>query len=87
MFGSVGGDDSTEIEIRGVLMRAAALHTWRVPRTRAIPDPLIRDLLIAVLLTEGEERPSARSRLEQALGPDLSARLLGGQAQPGPGSH
>jgi hypothetical protein len=71
-------DDSTEIEIRGVLLRAAAVHTSRVTKPRAIPDPLIRDLLIVVLLTDGEERPSARSRLEQAVGRDLTERLLGG---------
>lgn len=69
-------DDSNHIEIRGVLMRAAALHTSRVATTRAIPDPLIRDLLIAVLLTEGGDRPSARARLEQAIGPDLAERLV-----------
>ena len=77
--------DSNHIEIRGVLMRAAALHTSRVTRTRAIPDPLIRDLLIAVLLTEGGDRPSARTRLEQALGRDFAAHLLGGLAPPPPG--
>jgi hypothetical protein len=68
--------ESTRIEIRGVLMRAAALHTSRVTGTRAIPDPLIRDLLIAVLLTDGGDKPSARSRLEQVLGKDLTDRLL-----------
>jgi hypothetical protein len=47
-------------------------------RSRAIPDPLIRDLLIAVLLTDGEERAPARARLEQALGKELTDRLLGG---------
>jgi hypothetical protein len=62
-----------------VLLRVAALHTSRVAAPRAIPDPLIRDLLIAVLLTDGEERPSARSRLEQAVGRDLAERLLGRQ--------
>lgn len=87
MFDSTGGDDSTDIEIRGVLMRAAALHTSRVTRTRAIPDPLIRDLLIAVLLTEGGDRPSARRRLEKAVGPDLSARLLSGSAPSTPGTR
>ena len=79
-------DDSNYIEIRGVLMRAAALHTSRVTRTRAIPDPLIRDLLIAVLLTEGGDRPSARARLERALGRDFAAQLLGGLAPSPPGS-
>jgi hypothetical protein len=71
-------DESTRIEIRGVLLRVAALHTSRVTVPRAIPGPLIRDLLIVVLLTDGEERPSARSRLEQAVGRDLVERLLGG---------
>jgi hypothetical protein len=75
-------DDSNHIEIRGVLMRAAALHTSRVAGTRAIPDPLIRDLLIAVLLTEGGDKPSARSRLEQVLGKELTARLLNGPIAP-----
>ena len=79
-------DDSNYIEIRGVLMRAAALHTSRATRTRAIPDPLIRDLLIAVLLTEGGDRPSARTRLERALGRDFAAQLLGGSAPSPPGS-
>jgi hypothetical protein len=45
---------------------------------RGIPDTLIRDLLITVILTEGGERPSPRSRLEDAVGPDLAERLLGG---------
>ena len=85
MWGEVASDDSTQIEIRGVLMRAAALHTSRVTRARAIPDPLIRDLLIAVLLTEGGDKPSARRRLEQALGRDLSARLLDGLVTSPPG--
>ena len=67
-------------------MRAAALHTSRVTHTRAIPDPLIRDLLIAVLLTDGGDRPSARTRLEQALGPDLAARLLSELVPSAPGS-
>lgn len=57
-------------------MRAAALHTSRVTAPRAIPEPLIRDLLIAVLLTDGEERPSPRSRLEAAVGKELAERLL-----------
>ena len=57
-------------------MRAVALHTSRLPRARAIPDLLIRDLLIVVLLTDGDERQSARSRLDQSLGPDLTDRLL-----------
>ena len=61
-----------------MLLRVAALHTSRVTAPRAIPDPLVRDLLIAVLLTEGEERPSPRSRLEQAVGRELAERLLGG---------
>ena len=78
MFTPFWLDDSTHIEIRGVLMRAAALHTSRVASTRAIPDPLIRDLLIAVLLTEGGERLSPRARLEQVIGPDLTDRLLKG---------
>jgi hypothetical protein len=38
---------------------------------------LIRDLLIAVILTDGEERPSPRRRLEDAVGPDLAEQLLG----------
>jgi hypothetical protein len=49
-----------------------------VTAPRAIPDPLIRDLLIAVLLTDGEERPSPRSRVEEAVGKELAERLLGG---------
>ena len=60
-----------------MLLRAAALHTSRMTAPREIPDTLIRDLLIAVLLTDGEERPSARSRLEDAVGPDLTERLVG----------
>jgi hypothetical protein len=76
MFAPLPRDDSRNIEIRGVLMRAAALHTARTAR-RAIPDPLIRDLLIAVLLTEGEERTPARTRLEHKLGRELTERLLG----------
>jgi hypothetical protein len=76
MFTPVRVDDSSLIEIRGVLMRAAALHTSRVATTRAIPDPLIRDLLIVVLLTEGGDRPSPLARLEQAVGKDLTDRLL-----------
>ncbi len=47
---------------------------------REIPETLIRDLLIAVLLTDGEERPPARSRLEAAVGKDLAERLLGERA-------
>ncbi len=65
-----------------MLLRAAALHTSRVPKPRAIPDPLIRDLLIVVLLTDGEERGSPRSRLEEAIGRDLTERLLGPPAAP-----
>ena len=57
-------------------MRAVALHTSRLPRTRAIPDLLIRDLLIVVLLIDGDDRQSARSRLDDALGPELTDRLL-----------
>jgi hypothetical protein len=79
-------DDNPAIEIRGVLLRAAALHTSRVTNPRAIPDPLIRHLLIVVLLTDGEERPPARSRLEQAVGPDLTERLLGAPPATPPGS-
>ena len=59
-------------------MRAAALHTSRMTAPRGIPDTLVRDLLITVILTEGEERPSARSRLEDAVGKDLAERLLNG---------
>jgi hypothetical protein len=71
-------DESRLIEIRSVLLRAAALHTSRMAAPRTIPDTLIRDLLIAVLLTDGAERPSARSRLERAIGKELADRLLGG---------
>jgi hypothetical protein len=70
------------IEIRGVLLRVAALHTSRITAPRGIPDTLIRDLLIAVLLTDGQERPSARSRLEDAVGTDLAERLLGPRPMP-----
>ena len=70
------GAESTKIEIRGVLMRAVALHTSRLARPRAIPDLLVRDLLILVLLTDGDERQSARSRLDTALGRELTDRLL-----------
>jgi hypothetical protein len=42
--------------------------------SRAVPLPLIRDLVAVALLTE--ERPSARSRLERSLGPDLVQQLL-----------
>jgi hypothetical protein len=69
-------------EVRGVLLRAAALHTSRIAAPQGIPDALIRDLLITVLLTDSEERPSARSRLEDAVGRDLAERLLGGPATP-----
>jgi hypothetical protein len=82
MFDPRPRDDTRSIEIRGVLMRAAALHTTRVTAARAIPDLLIRDLLIAVLLTEGNERPPARSRVEQAIGSDLTSRLLDGPLRP-----
>ena len=51
-------------------------------KPRAIPDPLIRDILIVVLLTDGEERGSPRSRLEQAIGRDLTERLLGPPGEP-----
>jgi hypothetical protein len=40
-----------------------------------IPLPLIRDLVAVALLTE-DVRPSARWRLERALGHDLVSRLL-----------
>jgi hypothetical protein len=63
-------------------MRAVAPHTSRFPQTRAIPDLLIRDLLIAVLLTESDDRPSPRARLELALGPSLTERLLHGLLTP-----
>jgi hypothetical protein len=76
MFTPFRPDDTSFIEIRGVLMRAAALHISRAPTARAIPDPLIRDLLIVVLLTEGGDRPSARARLEQVIGTDLTDRVL-----------
>ena len=57
-------------------MRAVALHSSRFPGSRPIPDLLVRDLLIVVLLTDGDERTSARGRLDQALGPELTDRLL-----------
>jgi len=60
-----------------VLLRAAALQTSRIASPRGIPDTLIRDLLIAVILTDGEERPAPRRRLEDAVGRDLAEHLLG----------
>lgn len=64
-------------------MRAVALHTSRLAQTQAIPDLLIRDLLIVVLLTDGDERQSARSRLDDSLGSDLTDQLLAHLQDPG----
>lgn len=55
-------------------MQAAAIHVLPVAWTGPIPRTLVRDLLVAVLLTE--ERPSAEDRLESALGPELAHRLV-----------
>jgi hypothetical protein len=77
MLSPVETADIERIEIGGVLMRAAALQASQGTTMRRIPDSLVRDLLIAVLLTE--ERPSARSRLERAVGPDFAERLLTGR--------
>jgi hypothetical protein len=46
----------------------------RSPDPRPVPLPLIRDLVAVAFLTE--ERPSARSRLERALGTDFVQQLL-----------
>jgi hypothetical protein len=46
----------------------------RIADPRPVPLPLIRDLVAVALLTE--ERLSARSRLEQSLGPDFVRQLL-----------
>jgi hypothetical protein len=55
-------------------MQAAAIHVLPVAWTGPIPESMVRDLLVAVLLTE--ERPSARSRLESALGSDFAQGLV-----------
>lgn len=47
---------------------------FRIAASRAVPLPLIRDLVAVALLIE--ERPSARSRLERSLGADLVQQLL-----------
>jgi hypothetical protein len=47
-------------------------RSLRIPRR--IPDLLVRDLFVAVQLTE--ERPSVRARLDDALGPELADRLV-----------
>ena len=56
-------------------MEAAAIHVLPVAWTGPIPSALVRDLLVAVLLTE--ERPSARSRLESELGARKAQQLVG----------
>jgi len=56
-------------------MPAAAIHVLPVAWTGPIPRTLVRDLLVAVLLTE--EPPSPLARLESALGPELANRLVG----------
>jgi hypothetical protein len=55
-------------------MQAAAIHVLPVAWTGPIPRALVRDLLVAILLTEAP--PSVQSRLELALGPDLAHRLV-----------
>jgi hypothetical protein len=60
------------------VIRAVNLHRSLPAAAERIPDLLVRDLYVAVQLTE--ERPSARSRLEDAIGRDLSVRLVGALA-------
>jgi hypothetical protein len=55
------------------------IHALRIHRSlptaaQRIPDLLVRDLFVAVQLTE--ERPSAQSRLDDALGAQLAGRLV-----------
>ena len=45
-----------------------------LPNPRRIPDLLVRDLFVAVQLTE--ERPSVQARLGDQLGTDLADRLV-----------
>jgi hypothetical protein len=55
------------------VIRALSVHrSLHCPRR--IPDRLVRDLFVAVQLTE--ERPSVQSRLDDALGPQLAERLV-----------
>ena len=60
------------------MIRALSVHRSLPTTARPIPDRLVRDLFVAVQLTE--ERPSVRSRLDDALGPHLAARLVGALA-------
>ncbi len=55
-------------------MTAAERLHEQPDRPTRIPDLLVRDLFVAVQLTE--TRPSARSRLAEALGPELADRLI-----------
>jgi hypothetical protein len=55
------------------VIRALSVHRSLHP-PRRIPDLLVRDLFVAVLLTE--ERPSVQSRLHDALGSELADRLV-----------
>jgi hypothetical protein len=54
--------------------RAARLHLSPAFDERRIPVLLVRDLFVAVQLTEA--RPTAHARLEDALGPELAERLV-----------
>ena len=55
------------------MIRALSIHR-SLPTPRRIPDLLVRDLFVAVQLTE--ERPSVHSRLDDALGPQFADRLV-----------
>jgi len=56
------------------VIRALSVHRSLPTEARRIPDKLVRDLFVAVQLTE--ERPSVQSRLDDALGPHLADRLV-----------
>lgn len=55
-------------------VRAATPRATRPTSTRAIPTPLVRDLVAVALLTE--PRPNARSRLDALLGARFADHLL-----------
>ena len=56
------------------MIRAPGIHRPLPTVASRIPDLLVRDLFVAVQLTE--ERPSVQSRLDGALGPELAGRLV-----------
>ncbi len=58
----------------GAPVRAATPRATRPIPIRAIPLPLVRDLVAVALRTE--PRPTARSRLDAVLGARLAHRLL-----------